>query len=131
MHYSWFEPITDDGPEKPLLRQERTRQLTRLDNARIRRVRTPGPRQGGGGGPSLGRAVFFPVVTGEVESERDGVLATWFVPDGAKVTEGERLAQGAIGTQSVDVTAPKNGVVHRLVDQGNAVVQGTPIAFID
>ncbi|QVQ54460.1 lipoyl domain-containing protein [Spiractinospora alimapuensis] len=97
----------------------------------MRRVRTPSPRRGGGASPSLSRAVFFPVITGGAESERDGVLATWFVPDGAQVTEGERLAQGAIGTQSVDVTAPKKGVVHLLVDQGNAVVQGTPIAFID
>lgn len=133
MRYSWFEPVTDDSDEA-LLRQERSRQLARLGHSRLRRIRTPIPQQGSGeavAASSFGLAVFFPVVTEAAEAEFDGVLATWFVPDGARVDEGERLAQGAIGPQSVDVTAPTDGTVHLLVDQGNTVVQGTPIAFID
>ncbi|MGZ4436631.1 MAG: biotin/lipoyl-containing protein [Nocardioidaceae bacterium] len=63
--------------------------------------------------------------------EAEGVLATWFVDDGATVTPGQLLAEVQVDKVSAEVPSPAGGVVHRLVVEDQAVRQGEPIARID
>ena len=66
-----------------------------------------------------------------VPADAEGVLATWFVSEGARVTPDQLLAEVQVDKVSADVVAPSAGVVHLLVDEDSAVRQGTPIARID
>jgi len=74
--------------------------------------------------------VVFPSLSQETP-EAEGVLATWFVSEGARVTPDQLLAEVQVDKVSADVVAPAAGVVHLLVDEDSAVRQGTPIARID
>ena len=74
--------------------------------------------------------VLFPPLSKETP-DAEGVLATWFVAEGATVQADQLLAEVQVDKVSAEVTAPAAGVVHLLVDEDSAVRQGTPIARID
>jgi len=74
--------------------------------------------------------VVFPSLSQETP-DAEGVLATWFVTEGARVTPDQLLAEVQVDKVSADVVAPAAGVVHLLVDEDSAVRQGTLIARID
>lgn len=74
--------------------------------------------------------VVFPALSEETP-DAEGVLATWFVSDGATVSREQLLAEVQVDKVSADVVAPEGGVVHLLVDEDSAVRQGTAIARID
>ena len=63
--------------------------------------------------------------------DAEGVLATWFVDDGASVSADQLLAEVQVDKVSAEVPAPVSGVVHLLVEEEAAVRQGTPIARIE
>jgi pyruvate/2-oxoglutarate dehydrogenase complex dihydrolipoamide acyltransferase (E2) component len=74
--------------------------------------------------------VVFPPLSKE-NPDAEGVLATWFVNDGATVATDQLLAEVQVDKVSAEVPAPAGGVVHLLVEEETAVRQGTPIARID
>lgn len=74
--------------------------------------------------------VVFPSLSQETP-DAEGVLATWFVSEGATVAPDQLLAEVQVDKVSADVVAPAAGVVHLLVDEDSAVRQGTPIARIE
>jgi pyruvate/2-oxoglutarate dehydrogenase complex dihydrolipoamide acyltransferase (E2) component len=74
--------------------------------------------------------VLFPSMSKETP-DAEGVLATWFVSEGAAVSADQLLAEVQVDKVSADVLAPTAGVVHLLVDEDSAVRQGTTIARID
>jgi pyruvate/2-oxoglutarate dehydrogenase complex dihydrolipoamide acyltransferase (E2) component len=74
--------------------------------------------------------VMFPALSKENPAAL-GVLATWFVADGERVTADQVLAEVQVDKVSVEVPAPVAGVVHLLVKEEAEVPQGTPIARID
>jgi pyruvate/2-oxoglutarate dehydrogenase complex dihydrolipoamide acyltransferase (E2) component len=74
--------------------------------------------------------VMFPALS-QKDPAALGVLATWFVHDGDQVSAGQLLAEVQVDKVSVEVPAPRAGVVRLLVDEEAVVRQGTPIARID
>ena len=74
--------------------------------------------------------VLFPPLSKD-SPEAEGVLATWFVADGARITADQLLAEVQVDKVSAEVPAPVGGVVHLLVKEEEAVRQGTPIARVD
>ncbi|RYP83262.1 biotin attachment protein [Nocardioides guangzhouensis] len=74
--------------------------------------------------------VLFPPLSQE-RLDAEGVLATWFVDDGATVAPDHLLAEVQVDKVSAEVVAPVGGVVHLLVAEEETVIQGTPIARID
>jgi len=74
--------------------------------------------------------VLFPSLSKEAP-EAVGVLATWFVPEGATVSADQLIAEVQVDKVAAEVVAPVAGVVHLLVDEEASVVQGAPIARID
>ena len=74
--------------------------------------------------------VPFPPLSKETPGA-EGVLSTWFVTDGATVTADQLLAEVQVDKVAADVVAPVAGVVHLLVPEEAAVVQGVPIARIE
>lgn len=74
--------------------------------------------------------VLFPELSRE-NPEAEGVVATWFVDDGASVTEGQLIAEVAVDKVDVEVVAPQNGTVRIAVEEGAAARQGSVIATIE
>lgn len=74
--------------------------------------------------------VPFPALSKE-RPDAEGVLATWFVSDGATVTSDQLLAEVQVEKVSADVPAPVGGVVRLLVAEEATVTQGSPIARIE
>jgi pyruvate/2-oxoglutarate dehydrogenase complex dihydrolipoamide acyltransferase (E2) component len=74
--------------------------------------------------------VSFPPLSKETP-DAEGVLATWFVSEGATVAPDQLLAEVQVDKVSAEVPAPVGGVVHLLVDEEAVVRQGAPIARID
>jgi pyruvate/2-oxoglutarate dehydrogenase complex dihydrolipoamide acyltransferase (E2) component len=74
--------------------------------------------------------VPFPALSKE-RPDAEGVLATWFVTDGATVTADQLLAEVQVDKVSAEVPAPVGGVVHLLVAEEATVTQGSPIARIE
>jgi pyruvate/2-oxoglutarate dehydrogenase complex dihydrolipoamide acyltransferase (E2) component len=74
--------------------------------------------------------VLFPPLS-EERPDAEGVLATWFVDDGATVRPDQLLAEVQVDKVSAEVPAPVGGVVHLLVAEEATVTQGTAIASID
>jgi len=74
--------------------------------------------------------VPFPPLSKETP-DAEGVLATWFVDDGATVAADQLLAEVQVDKVSAEVPAPVGGVVHLLVKEEETVRQGAPIARID
>ena len=72
--------------------------------------------------------VLFPALS--KESDAEGVLATWFVADGATVRADQLLAEVQVDKVAAEVPAPHAGTVALLVKEGDAVPQGAPIARI-
>jgi pyruvate/2-oxoglutarate dehydrogenase complex dihydrolipoamide acyltransferase (E2) component len=74
--------------------------------------------------------VLFPSLSKD-SPQAVGVLATWFVPEGATVSADQLIAEVQVDKVAAEVVAPVAGVVHLLVDEEASVVQGAPIARID
>ncbi len=74
--------------------------------------------------------VFFPQ-TEAGTADTEGVVATWFVGDGATVTAGQLLAEVQVTKVSDEVNAPAAGVFHREVGEGAVVAQGARIGSIE
>jgi pyruvate/2-oxoglutarate dehydrogenase complex dihydrolipoamide acyltransferase (E2) component len=74
--------------------------------------------------------VLFPPLSAE-RPQSEGVVATWFVTEGETVRADQLLAEVQVDKVAAEVPAPAAGVVHLLVPEDQAVVQGTPIARID
>jgi pyruvate dehydrogenase E2 component (dihydrolipoamide acetyltransferase) len=66
------------------------------------------------------------------ESAEEGVLVTWFVESGARIREGDLVAEVQVEKTSAEVRAPTNGTIAELLVQpGAVIVQGHPIARLD
>lgn len=74
--------------------------------------------------------VLFPPLSGE-RPDAEGVLATWFVRDGATVQVDDLLAEVQVDKVAAEVPAPVGGVVRLLVEEEATVRQGTAIARIE
>ena len=74
--------------------------------------------------------VRFPSLSKE-RPTAEGVVSTWFVSQGQRVSEGQLLSEVQVDKVSVEVPAPVGGVIHLLVAEDEAVNQGSPIATID
>ena len=74
--------------------------------------------------------VPFPALSKD-SPDAEGVLATWFVSDGATVSAAQLLAEVQVDKVSAEVPAPVGGVVHLLVAEEETVKQGCPIARIE
>jgi pyruvate/2-oxoglutarate dehydrogenase complex dihydrolipoamide acyltransferase (E2) component len=74
--------------------------------------------------------LLFPHLSKE-NPDAEGVVATWFVDDGATVAEGQLVAEVAVDKVDVEVLAPQAGTVHIVVAEGDAAPQGAVIATID
>ena len=73
--------------------------------------------------------VLFPTLSKQ-QPQSKGVLSTWFVSDGDAVKQDQLLAEVQIDKVSAEVPAPASGIITVLVEEDEAVVQGTPIARI-
>ena len=73
--------------------------------------------------------VPFPALSKDTP-DAEGVLATWFVSDGATVSAEQLLAEVQVDKVSAEVPAPVGGVVRLLVAEEETVTQGSPIARI-
>jgi pyruvate dehydrogenase E2 component (dihydrolipoamide acetyltransferase) len=66
------------------------------------------------------------------DTTEEGVLVTWFVEPGATVNADDRVAEVQVEKISAEVLAPAGGRIARLlVDQGDVIVQGHPIAVLE
>jgi pyruvate/2-oxoglutarate dehydrogenase complex dihydrolipoamide acyltransferase (E2) component len=74
--------------------------------------------------------LLFPQLSKD-NPDAEGVVATWFVDDGATVAEGQLVAEVAVDKVDVEVLAPQAGTVHIVVAEGDAAAQGAVIATID
>ena len=72
----------------------------------------------------------FPSLSKETP-DAEGVLAAWFVSEGATVAPDQLLAEVQVDKVAAEVPAPVAGVVHLLVEDEAVVRQGAPIARID
>lgn len=73
--------------------------------------------------------VLFPTVS-QKQPTAEGVLSTWFVSDGEAVGVDQLIAEVQVDKVSVEVPAPRAGVITLLVKEDDPVHQGTPIARI-
>jgi len=73
--------------------------------------------------------VLFPAVS-QKQPTAEGVLSTWFVSDGEAVSVDQLIAEVQVDKVSVEVPAPRAGVITLLVKEDDPVSQGTPIARI-
>jgi pyruvate/2-oxoglutarate dehydrogenase complex dihydrolipoamide acyltransferase (E2) component len=74
--------------------------------------------------------VPFPEVS-QQDPNAEGVLATWFVADGDRVTEGDLIAEVAVDKVDMEVPAPAAGTIRLLVAEGDVIEQGTVMARIE
>ena len=73
--------------------------------------------------------VLFPAVS-QKQPTAEGVLSTWFVSDGEAVSVDQLIAEVQVDKVSVEVPAPRAGVITLLVKEDDPVNQGSPIALI-
>lgn len=73
--------------------------------------------------------VLFPQLSDE-DPDGEGVLATWFVDDGATVADGQLIAEVMVGKVSREVHAPAPGAIRLKVQEDDVVRQKTVIATI-
>lgn len=73
--------------------------------------------------------VLFPQLSDQ-DPDGEGVLATWFVDDGATVAGGKLIAEVMVGKVTSEVNAPVPGAIHLKVKEDDVVRQGTVIATI-
>lgn len=74
--------------------------------------------------------VLFPPLSKDVP-DAEGVLATWFVSDGAPVKADQLVAEVQVDKVAAEVLAPAAGTIHLLVDEDAVVRQGVPVARIE
>jgi len=74
-------------------------------------------------------AVLFPRLSDQ-DPDGEGVVATWFVDDGATVTVGQLIAEVAVDKVDAEVFAPADGVISIGVVEGAAARQGEAIATV-
>lgn len=74
--------------------------------------------------------VLFPPLSVE-KPDTEGILATWFVSEGASVAADQLIAEVQVDKVSADVVAPVAGMIHLLVPEEAVVTQGAPIARIE
>ena len=72
--------------------------------------------------------VLFPVMS--KEKDATGVVVTWFVESGDAVTPKTLVAEVAMDKVSADVYPETSGVITRLVEEEEAVLQGSVIAQV-
>ena len=77
----------------------------------------------------MSQSIEFPHLSKDESAE--GILATWFVKSGEQVKVKQVIAEVMVDKVSLDVEAPIDGTVTRLVEEEASVRQGTPIARID
>ncbi len=73
--------------------------------------------------------VLFPQLSDE-DPDGEGVLATWFVDEGATVAGGDLIAEVMVGKVTGEVRAPVPGAIHLTVDEDDVVRQRSVIATI-
>jgi 2-oxoglutarate dehydrogenase E2 component (dihydrolipoamide succinyltransferase) len=60
------------------------------------------------------------------------VLSMWLVKEGARVAEGDPVAEVLAGSVTVDLPAPADGIlVEKLVAQGESLTVGQRLGVID
>lgn len=74
--------------------------------------------------------VLFPALSKE-SPDAEGVLATWFVADGAAVKADQLIAEVQVDKVAAEILAPMAGTIHLLVNEEAVVRQGEPVAKID
>lgn len=74
--------------------------------------------------------VLFPALSEETP-DAEGVLATWYVADGERVSAGQLLADVQVDKVDAEVVAPADGIVRLLVAEDEAVRQGVAIARVE
>ncbi|MFP3916148.1 MAG: biotin/lipoyl-containing protein, partial [Actinomycetota bacterium] len=72
--------------------------------------------------------VLMPVITEEGE---EAVITAWMVDEGARVRQGQLIAEAQGEKVAVDIEAPTDGVVRGLVPINQGVPQGQPICRIE
>ena len=73
--------------------------------------------------------VLFPQLSDE-DPDGEGVLATWFVDDGATVADGDLIGEVMVGKVTSEVHAPVGGMIHLKVHEDDVVRQRSVIATI-
>ena len=73
--------------------------------------------------------VLFPQLSDE-DAEGEGVLATWFVDEGATVADGDLIAEVMVGKVIGEVRAPAGGAIHLTVHEDDVARQRSVIATI-
>lgn len=74
--------------------------------------------------------VLFPEVS-KSNPNTEGVVATWFVSDGATVNEGQLLAEVQVDKVDAEVNAPVSGTIRIVTAEQSVVTQSSVIAYID
>jgi pyruvate/2-oxoglutarate dehydrogenase complex dihydrolipoamide acyltransferase (E2) component len=74
--------------------------------------------------------VVFPPLSKETP-DAEGVLATWFVSEGARVAVDQLLAEVQVDKVAAEVPAPVAGTVRIRVQEEQEVTQGDVIAVIE
>ena len=74
-------------------------------------------------------SIVFPRLS-DKDPDGEGVVATWFVDDGATVTVGQLVAEVAVEKVDAEVFAPADGTISITVAEGQAARQGGVIATI-
>lgn len=73
--------------------------------------------------------VLFPQLSNE-NPDGEGVLATWFVDEGATVADGDLIAEVMVEKVTGEVRAPVSGAIHLTVYEDDVVPQRSVIATI-
>jgi len=73
--------------------------------------------------------VLFPQLSDE-DPDGEGVLATWFVDEGATVAGGDLIAEVMVEKVTGEVRAPASGAIHLTVSEDDVVRQRSVIATI-
>ncbi len=73
--------------------------------------------------------VVFPGLSTD-DPGAEGVVATWFVDDGATVAEGQLIAEVAVDKVDAEVVAPSGGTIRIIVGEGEAARQGSVIGTV-
>jgi pyruvate/2-oxoglutarate dehydrogenase complex dihydrolipoamide acyltransferase (E2) component len=72
--------------------------------------------------------VLFPVMS--KEKDATGVVVSWFVESGDEVTPKTLIAEVAMDKVNADVYPETSGVITRLVEEEEEVLQGSVIAQV-
>ena len=62
--------------------------------------------------------------------EQEGVLSNWFFRDGAKVREGEPVAEVMVAKIEFEIVAPQDGMLAIAVPQEGTIRKGVPIGSV-